>query len=385
MSTHHTIPSAADFARLAGQFDPAVSLYLATSPDSADGPRARIAFKSALADAAGQLADPDGVVAQGETILADDQLWATLSRSLAVFLTTTSSEVFVLPNRLDDQVAVGANFELGQLWRSVTQQQEALALTLSAGAWQLWHAKPFTRIAPLELTGDYPADAGKATKRASAGRGDDRLGGDPYDLYSKRVADAVSAELSEVDPDDRLTLFVFGEERLMHLFAERSTDRRIVGLAGNPDGVAPDDLDATVRGLLDELNLGDTKAEIAALKDGDRGVIERDLAAIARMAIKGGVDTFWFDFTEHVPGSLDVVTGALTYGDATTGPTSGEASDLLGRVAQLVHESGGRVVAVRGSDRAAGWQGGRVLPWPSFGSRWLNLLMAAVVTRLSTA
>jgi len=357
MSIHHQIPEAADFARLTGDFDPAVSIYLATSPDSVDGERARIAFKSALADAASQLADPADMVAQGEAFLADEQLWATLSRSLAVFLTATSSDLYVLPNRLDDQVAVGTHFELGQLWRTVTQQQEALALTLSAGAWRLWHATPHTRIAPLELSGDYPADAGKATKRASAGRGDDRLSGDPYEIYAKRVAEAVSAELAAVDPDNRLTLFVFGDERLMHRFAERDNGRRIIGLAGSPDQVGADELDATVRGLLEELNLDDAKMEIAALEEGDPSNVERDLAAIARMAVKGGVDAYWFDVTTSVPGKLDLKTGELDYSDVTTAATAAGVSDLLARVAQLVHESGGRVIAVRGQDMGELWRG----------------------------
>jgi hypothetical protein len=143
----------------------------------------------------------------------------------------------------------------------------------------------------------------------------------------------------------------------MHLFAERNNGRRIVGLPGNPDRVGVDELDATVRGLLDELNLGDTKTEIAQLKDGDPGNVERDLAAIARMAVKGGVDTYWFDFTAGVPGTLDVTTGELSYADAATAATTAGVSDLLARVAQLVHDSGGRVVAVRGSDLTEPWRG----------------------------
>ena len=356
MTIHHQIPTAGDFARLTGDFDPAVTIYLATSP-APTRERARTAFKSALDSVAGRLDDPAGVVAQGEAILADEKLWGTLSRSLAVFLTATSTELYVLPNRLDDQVAVGTHFELGQLLRSVSQQQEALALTLSADAWQLWHATPEDRIAPLELTGKHPRDAGKATQRAAAGRGDDRLGGDPYDLYAKRVADAASAELAAVDPNNRLTLFVFGDARLIHLFSERSDSRRIVGLAGSSDRVAADELDATVRGLLDELNLDDVKTEIAALKGGDPGTIERDLAAIARMAVAGGVDTYWFDFTAPVPGTLDLTTGELSYADVATAATDAGVSDLLARIAQLVHESGGRVVAVRGSDVAEAWAG----------------------------
>ena len=42
MTIHHQIPTAGDFARLTGDFDPAVTIYLATSrhlPASGRGPR----------------------------------------------------------------------------------------------------------------------------------------------------------------------------------------------------------------------------------------------------------------------------------------------------------------------------------------------------------
>jgi hypothetical protein len=354
MTTHHRLPVAADLVSLAGAVDPAVSIYVATSPDPTGRQRARTAFKSALDEVGGQVGEATGIVAQGEQILADEELWGTLSRGLAVFLSADRAELFVLPNRVDDQVSVGRRFELGQAWRSVSQQQEALALTLSAAEWQLWHATPQARIAPVELDGEYPADAGRATKRASAGREDDRLSGDPYDLYAKRVADAATSELAAIDPEQRLTLFVFGDERLIHLLAERKDGRRIVGLPGNPDRVGADELDATVRGLLDELNVADTKAELAALADGDPGSVERDLAAIARMAVKGGVDTYWFDYSAPVPGTLDPTSGELVYAEDAAAP---EASDLLAQVALLVHESGGRVVAVRPADLGEAWAG----------------------------
>lgn len=85
--------------------------------------------------------------------------------------------------------------------------------------------------------------------------------------------------------------------------------------------------------------------------------MERDLAAIARMAVKGGVDTYWFDFTTGVPGGLDPKTGELSYADVATAATTASVSDLLARVAQLVYESGGRVVAVRGADLGQSWDG----------------------------
>jgi hypothetical protein len=72
------------------------------------------------------------------------------------------------------------------------------------------------------------------------------------------------------------------------------------------------------------------------------------------MAVKGGVDTYWFDYSAPVPGTLDPTSGELVYAEDAAAP---EASDLLAQVALLVHESGGRVVAVRPADLGEAWAG----------------------------
>lgn len=64
MTTHHRIPATTDLAGLTGDFDPAVSIYLATSPDPAGRQRAQTAFKAALDTAAAQVTEPAGVTAQ---------------------------------------------------------------------------------------------------------------------------------------------------------------------------------------------------------------------------------------------------------------------------------------------------------------------------------
>lgn len=348
MTTHHALPTSDEFAGLRQEAGDAVSIYLPTAP-LATRLAAATALKSALDQVAVDHPRVGAATEHGRALLGDEALWSSLSRSLAVFLSANGAEVFVLPNRLEHQVSVGRGFELGQLWRSLTTTQEALALTVSADRWALWHATPDNRIIEVEVPGDHPADAGTATRRAAAGREDDRLSGDPYALYAKRVVDAVAAPLSSIDPRQELVLVVVGDERLMHLVAERVSGRRVVGLPGNPDRIDVAELDSGVRELLDELNVADTRAEVAGLLDGDQANVERDLAAIARMAVKSGIDTFWFDMTTSVPGELDPITGELTYDDT--------GSDLLAPVAGLVHDNGGRVVAVRGKDLHDQWTG----------------------------
>ena len=112
-----------------------------------------------------------------------------------------------------------------------------------------------------------------------------------------------------------------------------------------------------IRDRLAQLNVGDTAAELEALAEGDPGRVERDLAAIARQAAVGAVDAYWFDFTRDVWGRLDPGTGELVFDPITSGDFVPGVADLLGQVAQLVLDRGGRVVAVRGADLGEGWTG----------------------------
>ncbi|HSO70118.1 MAG TPA: hypothetical protein VLQ67_10815 [Arachnia sp.] len=363
MTTHHQLPTSADLRALDGDFAGAVSLYVETSPNPSERERAQVALKSGFDSALRQLEEHgvdrgvrEGIAAERDAILDDHELWGKLSRSLAVFVAPGVSEVFVLPNRLEDELHAGVHFAVGQLLRSISQPQEAFAITLSDNEWQLWHATPHERVAPIELTGTYPASASEATNRDSAGRGDDRLSGDVHDLYAKRVADAARTELARLDPDEKLTLFVFADESLAALFGPRKEGRRLVTVPGNPDRLNAAQIDDEIRGQLAELNVTDTLAELHDLGEGDPGRVERDLAAIAKQAINGAVDTIWFDVTLDIWGTLDTTNGALTY-DRNADLFAPAVSDLLAKVALLVLDQGGRVVAVRGADLGDAWDG----------------------------
>ena len=77
-----------------------------------------------------------------------------------------------------------------------------------------------------------------------------------------------------IDPDNRLTLFVFGDERLMHLFAERNNSRRIVGLAANPDRVGVDELNRMPRlHMCGEQHDGQLREVLAPAACGPRPII----------------------------------------------------------------------------------------------------------------
>ncbi|MET4158360.1 hypothetical protein [Agromyces sp. PvR057] len=381
MTVHHELPTGADFATLAGPHHPAITIYAATSPVVNERERAEVSVKSAFDHAIDQVkhggastADLDALRRERDGVLGDFGLWGALSRSLAIFIAPGFTEVFVLPNRLDDAWHVGSHFTLGQLLRAPSQDQEAYALTLSSNEWALWHATPTARATHLETDPSHPTNLDAATNRepgensprggqhGDRGEVGDERGKKLLDIYAKRIADATKHELAAVDPDGRVPLFVFAAEPLLSAFLDRSRNgRRIVGVPGSPDRLAPAEIDAALREQLARLNVAEASQALGTLAEGTAGRVERDLAAIARLAADGAVETLWFDFTTSVNGTLDRETGAVEFagangdGDALADGTP--AGDLLPQLALLVIAKGGRVVTVRGEDLGEGWTG----------------------------
>ena len=78
----------------------------------------------------GESRAPEAFAARTAEILADE-CWHKLSRSLAIFTTDETAEVFVLPNNLEHQIQVSRYFDLGQFLRAVATPQDAYALSLS--------------------------------------------------------------------------------------------------------------------------------------------------------------------------------------------------------------------------------------------------------------
>jgi hypothetical protein len=383
MSVHYELPTTTDFAALAGPHHPAITIYASTSPVVTERERAEVAVKSAFDDAIEQVktagasgVELDELRRARDAIIHDQRLWGRLARSLAIFVAPGFSEVFVLPNQLDDAVHVGSHFTLGQLLRSPSQEQEAYAVTLSAHEWGLWHATPTDRATKLDVDPSGTANLEEATNRepgeerprgsnrgmggiANQG-GASRLMGDEgrktlLDLYAKRVADVVRRELQQRDAEERVPLFVFAAEPLLSLFIDRTRNgRRVIAAPGAPDRLGAAEIDEAVRQQLARLNVDEAKAALRQLTEGPAGRVERDLAAIGREAADGAVETFWFDFTTSVNGTLDRETGAIRF---ATGNGTGEslhdgthAGDVLPQLALLVISKGGKVVTVRSDD-----------------------------------
>jgi hypothetical protein len=388
MAVHYELPTTADFAALAGEHYPALSIYVSTSPIVAERERAEVAVRSLFDEAIERVraagatsAEVDALRRRRDSIVRAEPLWGNLSRSMAIFVAPDFEEVFVLPNRLDDAVHVGSHFTLGQLLRAPSQDQEAFAITISAHEWCVWHATPTDRAAKLEVEAAGLQNLDAATNRepgeraprgagsgVGAQNGASRLEGDEgrktlLDLYAKRVADVVRRELHERDPEDRVPLFVFATEPLLSLFIDRAHNgRRIVPVPGGSDRLNAAEIDEAIRLQLAKLNIHEAVSQLKTLADGSAGRVERDLSAIAHEAVEGAVETFWFDFTTTVNGTLDRESGAIEFannqGDGEELVDGRRAGDLLPQLALLVISRGGKVVTVRGEDlEGTDWSG----------------------------
>lgn len=376
MTVHYELPTTTDFQALAGEHHPAITIYASTSPVVSERERAEVAVRSLFDEAFERLrasgAEPseiDALRTERDAVLADKGIWSRLARSLAILVAPGFSDVYVLPNRLDDAVHVGSHFTLGQLLRAPSQDQEAFAVLLSSNEWTLWHAEPTARAEQMPLDPNLPKNLEEAANRepgdtgrrgGAGGHGDRGMSEEDrrpanLDIYAKRVADAVRQELQAHDPDERVPLFVFAAEPLLSSFLERARNgRRVIPVQGGSDRLGSAEVDEELRRRLADLNVDEAKTALHRLADGSVGRVERDVAAIGHLAAEGAVETLWFDFTTSVNGTLDPESGAIEFatdngnGEALHDGT--HAGDLLPQLAMLVISKGGKVVTVRSDD-----------------------------------
>ncbi|BBY17427.1 baeRF11 domain-containing protein [Mycolicibacterium litorale] len=351
--TRYELPGVADLIRLGEPHENAITVYAETAPGPDEREKGVLTAKSAVDRALRSVRDAGARHAVEEQLrsrwkeIAESDLWLSLSRSVAIFIADDFHEVYVLPNRLENQLQTGSYFDVGQLVRAVTTPQDAYALTLSADGWNLWQATASTRAEALEPTGEYAFDVADATNRATVrDRGHvRRLVGDEgkkvlLERYAKRVAEAVDTELTQLDPSADRPLFLFATDPLLDMYRGLNHKRRIVAVPGAADELRPDQIDAVIRESLPALNSARANAWIEEWgNDLSKGLVATDLGDITRAATSGAVDRLVYNFTVDILGRIEAATGALHYDDS--------GYDVLSRAAVTVLDQGGEAFAVR--------------------------------------
>jgi hypothetical protein len=369
---HTDIPTSADLDQLLSVRDPAsVSIYLPTTP-AESGERDRLEFRSLASEALEQLAeiplerdalnDLRDVL---DDLAEDDEFWARQAHSLAVFATPSGALTFQVANRLSPMVEVSDRFHVKPLLRSATFPQAAFVLALSQNAARLVEVSPDAPPAEVRVPG-MPSDAASAVGKASiADRSPDRRvqGSEGQKLrlrqYARRVQDALRPMLTGLD----LPLILAANEPLASIFRSVSTYPHLspIVISGNPDAKSDGELADESRRVLDELYA----AELTSLRDlyaqrVPQGRASDDLAAIARAATLGAVDTAFVDIDESVPGFVAEADGALTLDDADDAVNYG----VVDEIARRVLLSRGRVLAVRRADIPGEGPAAAILRYP---------------------
>jgi hypothetical protein len=369
---HTDIPTRADLEQLLSARDAAsVSIYLPTTPEER-GERDRLEYKSLGGQALEQLEASSverGAIDELRDVLDDladdDAFWARQAHSLAVFATPSGVRTFQVANRLSPMVEVADRFHVKPLLRSATFPQAAFVLALSQNATRLVEVSPDAPPAEVRVPG-MPSDAASSVGKASiADRSADRRiqGSEGHKVrlrqYARRVEEALRPTLNGLD----LPLILAATEPLASIFRSVSTYPHLAPsvIPGNPDATTDAELADAARRILDELYA----AELAALRDRyeervPQGRASDDLAAIARAATFGAVDTAFVDIDETVPGFVDDADGALTLDESDDAVNYG----VVDEIARRVLLGGGRVLAVRGADVPGGGPAAAILRYP---------------------
>jgi Bacterial archaeo-eukaryotic release factor family 11 len=372
VTLHTDIPSRSEIERLLATRGPAcASVYLPTSPLKQDIQADQTEFKNLAREGIAQL-EAAGVerrsVSEVRELLADvlddEDFWAEQANSLALFASPGGVRAFRLPNRLTSHVEVADRFYVKPLLRAVSFPQAAFVLALAAGSVRLVEVTregpPFTVDVP-----GLPSDAASAAGKASiADRAPVRRiqGSEGQKVRLRQFARKVDRALRGVLTGLDLPLILAATEPMESIYRSVSTYPHLVepAIGGSPENASDEELAAAARGVLDEVYA----RELSAIRDRfelrfaqDRA--STDVAAVARAATQGAVDTVLVDIDQKVPGRLDEETGAVELaGDDAA------SYGVVDEIARRVLLSGGRVLAVRGADVPGGGPVAAIFRYP---------------------
>jgi hypothetical protein len=366
---HVDLPTRSEIADLLDTVGgPCVSIYLPTRPDTDDGEAERIGWKNLCSEALEALrtgGHDKRVVSEFEEALGhvgeDDGFWRWQANTLAVFTDGDHVRTYRLPNRLESVAKVADRFYVKPLLRAVTFPQAALVLALAEGSVRLFEVGPDFGPEPVDVPG-LPADVASFVGAAEIGeraRVNRLQGAEGKKVLIQKYARAVDRVLRGALRGADLPLILVATEPVAGIFRGVSTSPLLVeeGVDTSPERMAPHELGAAAREVLDQVHARQLAALLARFEEwSSQGRVATDLADIARAATIGSVDTLVVDIDGMVRGQLDDA-GGLTYVDGDDG------YDVVDEMCRRVLGSGGRVVAVRSEDVPGGGPAAALLRW----------------------
>jgi Bacterial archaeo-eukaryotic release factor family 11 len=352
------IPTRAQLERLLAARDPSsVSIYLPTNPSSR-GDAERIELKNFAREASTQLdqagaarADVAAIDDELADLVDDDEFWRYQARSLALFVTPTTTTSFRLPNNLAAVLEVSDRFHLKPLLRAVTFPHTAFVLALSQNSVRLLEIAPELEAAEIQIP-DLPKDVasavGKSSIRDRAPSG--RIQGSEGQKtrvrqYARQIDQTLRPVLNGLD----LPLILAATDPIESIYRSVNSYPNLLAasLPGNPEASSDAELTESARRLLDDLYGAELRTiqETYSLRASQQRA-SADIADVARAATYGLVDTVLVDIDEVVPGHVEEETGAVTFDDTDDAVNYG----VVDEIARRVWLNGGKVLAVRRDD-----------------------------------
>lgn len=353
------LPTRAEILDLsATRSSPAVTIYVSTTPLTEATREDRIELKNLAREAINQLqaAGTDKrsiwpIEAAIAEIEGDDEFWAHQANSLAIFVTPDRVRTFRLPSRLDSSVHVSDRFHIKPLLRAVTFGQDAYVLAIGKGAVRLIEVSsdlpPHTVSVPKlpkdmadainrrsHLERNRPGESGEATSENAL-----------LTRYSRVVDEALRPVLS----GHERPLIVAATEPMRSIYRSVSSYAHTAdeSLGGSADHTPDHVLAAEARGVLDRIHAGRI-AQLASLfsERENQGRTTTDIAAAARAATFGAVDTLIVDIDTVIPGTVDDESGAVSFAASDDATTYGVVDEIVSRALK----SGATIVAARKDD-----------------------------------
>jgi hypothetical protein len=367
------LPTADELTDLAMQrSDMAVSIYLPTTPVSLETDADRIGLKNLAKEAIDQLqavgADKRRVLDLTESLddlIEDDAFWSYQAHGLAIFATPDNLRTFRVPNALEPLAEVSDRFHLKPLLRSTTFCNVCYVLALAEGGVRLIEVAadlPAQEIKVDGMPSDAASHAGRASIASRSYRG--RLGGgEGQKVLIRQYARAVDAAVRGLLAGSEVPLVLAAPELIAAIYRSVNTYPHLAvqGIRGNPEKQTAAELATAARAILDGL-YRDEIAQWTALfgERANEGRASTDLAAVARAATFGAVQSLLVDMDRTVPGTVDETDGAVTLAQVPGADSYG----VVDEIARRVLLAGGRVLSVRQSDIPEGKHLAAILRYP---------------------
>lgn len=341
---------------------PAVSIYLRTTPQDPEAKADRITLKNLLRQAITELEEADTPkrsiwpIQEGiEALIEDDGFWIEQANSLAIFATPENIRTFRLPNNLTNIVEVSDRFHLKPLIRSVTFPHHAYVLAISVGAVRLIEVSADLPPHEVSVPG-LPRNLGELPSgRNHLERDRDPRGGAGPGEHANllRYVRAIDRGLRPVLAGDERPLIIAATEPLASLFRSVSSYPHVAAevIPGSAGETSENVLATAARGVLDNVYAAEIRAlgELYTAREA-QGRATTDIAAAARAATFGAVDTLITDIDATISGTVSDDDGSVTFDEAPDAVNYGVTDEIARRVLQ----SGGRVVAARKADIPGG-------------------------------